>query len=88
LECDAKELEEITKNYSIFQINEDNEKPYGAEMFLGYDVENFELMARRLSQGNNLEYKRLLEDVAVSEVVKLYAIDSAINHAETKNAEH
>lgn len=62
--------------------------PFSAEMFLGYQVDNIELIARRLSNGDNREYKRLLEDVALSEVVKLYAIDAAINHAETKNAEH
>lgn len=56
-------------------------------MFLDYEVDNIELIARRLSKGDNLEFKRLLNDEPISEIIYLYAIDSATIHAENKNAE-
>lgn len=88
LNSDVKELERITKFYSIFSIDDGKNKPYDAESFLGYDVSNIELIARRLSKGDNKEYKRLLEKVPISEVIRLFAIDAAMNYADHKNAEH
>jgi len=88
LNYDVKQLEKLTQHYSIFNINEEKEKSYNAEMFLGYEVSNFELIARRLSQGDNQEYERLLNEVPMSEVIRLFAIDAAMNYAENKNAEH
>jgi len=56
-------------------------------MFLGYEVESIELIARQLANGDNVEFKRLLEEEKVSEVVRMFAIDAAINYSQKKNAE-
>jgi hypothetical protein len=87
LNSDIEALERITSRYSIFQISQDEKKEFDAEMYLDYDISNFELIARRLSKGDNQEYNRLLNDVPISEVIKLFAIDAAMNYAEYKNAE-
>lgn len=87
MESDAKELEELTSRYSIFSVSQDEKKTFSPEMFLGYEVENIELIAFKLAKSDSKEYKRLLEDVAISELIRLFAIEAAINYSEYKNAE-
>lgn len=88
MESDQKKLLDVLEKYKIFKVKNKEQKPkrFNPDDFLNYDVDQVDLIIKRMSN-SIFEFNEYDDKMPLSEVIRLYAIDIAINYTDYKNAE-